>query len=147
MSIRHCQPLAVGAESYVSETVYAEAGKSLPAITLQEAVARTLANNFSIKAANINVDIEKARRNAGALHTPYTLGAEIENFGGTDSVSGFDASETTLQLSKVLEIGDKRQFRTDLGDAQVELARTRASIRELELAAEVSRRFAADWEF
>jgi cobalt-zinc-cadmium efflux system outer membrane protein len=120
-----------------------EAEKQLTAITLQEAVERTLANNFSIKTANIDVNIENARRDAGALSTPYTLDAEIENFGGTDNVSGFDSSETTLQLSKVLELGDKRQYRTDLGDAQVELARTQVSVQELELAAEVSRRYAA----
>ena len=120
-----------------------EAEKLLPAITLQEAVARTLANNLGVKVAIIDVDVEKARRNAGALPTPYTLDAEIENFGGTDSISGFDSSETTLQLSKILELGDKRHYRTDLGDAQVELARTRVSVQELELAAEVSRRYAA----
>jgi len=120
-----------------------EAEKPLPAITLQEAVARTLANNFSIKAAIINVDVETAHRNAGALSTRYTLDAEIENFGGTDSVSGFDSSETTLQLSKVLELGDKRQFRKDLGNAQIEFARTQVSVQELALAAEVSRLYAA----
>jgi cobalt-zinc-cadmium efflux system outer membrane protein len=120
-----------------------DAGKPLPAITLQEAVARTLANNLGIKAAIIDVDVEKARRNAGSLSMPYRLDAEIENIGGTDSVSGFDSSETTLQLSRVLELGDKRQYRTDLGDAQVELARTQVSVQELQLAAEVSRRYAA----
>jgi cobalt-zinc-cadmium efflux system outer membrane protein len=70
------------------------------------------------------------------------LDAEIENFGGTNTVSGIDLAETTLQVSKVLELGDKRQFRADLGDARVSLKRIESTVRELELTAEVSRRFA-----
>ena len=109
---------------------------------MREAVARALANNPGIKAAKIDVDIERARRDAGALSTPYTLQAELENFSGTDNVSGFDFSETTVQVSKMLELGDKRQYRTDVGDAQVSLARVGTTVRELEVTANVSRRYA-----
>jgi len=112
------------------------------AITLQEAVVRALANNLGIKAARIDVDIEQARRQSGALPTPFRLDAEIENFGGTDSVSGVDSGETTLQVSKVLELGNKQQYRSDLGDARVSLAQIESAVRELELTAEVSRQFA-----
>ena len=112
------------------------------AITLQEAVTRALANNPGIKAAKIDVDIEQARRQSGALPTPFTLEAEIENFGGTDSVAGVDSAETTLQVSKVLELGDKRQSRADLGDARVSFTRINSTVRELELIAAVSRQFA-----
>ena len=113
------------------------------AITLQQAVSRALANNPGINAARIDVDIEQARRQSGALPTPFRLDAEIENFGGTDNVSGVDSAETTLQVSKVLELGDKQQYRADLGDARVSLAQVESTFRELELAAEVSRKFAA----
>jgi len=112
------------------------------AITLQEAVARALANNPGIKAARMDVEIAQARRQSGALPTPYRLNAEVENFGGTDSVSGIDSAETTLQVSKVLELGDKQQYRSDLGDARVNLAQIESTLRELELTAEVSRQFA-----
>ena len=112
------------------------------AITLQEAVARALANNPGINAARIDVDIEKARGESAALPTPFRLDAEVENFGGTDSVSGFDSAETTLQVSKVLELGNKQQYRSDLGDAKVSLAQIESAVRELELTAEVSRQYA-----
>jgi len=113
-----------------------------PAMTLQEAVSRALANNPGIKAAKIDVYIEEARRDANALSTPYKFQTEVENFAGTDNVSGFDFAETTLRLSKVLELGDKRQYRTNVGDAQVGLARIETTVQQLELTAEVSRRYA-----
>jgi cobalt-zinc-cadmium efflux system outer membrane protein len=116
--------------------------KSANAITLQEAISRALANNPGIKAAKIDVDIEKARQTFGALPTPITFDAEIENFAGTDSFSGVDSAETTLQLAKVFELGDKQQYRVEVGDAQVDLSRLNATIRELDLTSKVSRRFA-----
>jgi cobalt-zinc-cadmium efflux system outer membrane protein len=112
------------------------------AITLQEAVTRALANNQGIKVSKFDVNIEKARRQTGALPTPFTLNAEVENFGGTDDFSGVDLAETTLQVSKVLELGDKQQYRADLGDARVNLAEFESTVRELELTAAVSRQFA-----
>jgi cobalt-zinc-cadmium efflux system outer membrane protein len=120
-----------------------EATEHAPSITLQEAVSRALANNPSIKATRIDADIEQARRDALALGTPYKLHAEIENFAGSGTTSDFDSSETTLQLSKTLELGKKRQHRTELGDAQLGLAQLEISIGELELVAEVSRRYVA----
>jgi cobalt-zinc-cadmium efflux system outer membrane protein len=114
----------------------------LPALTLRQAVAQALAKHPGIIAAGIDVELQQARRDTAALGTPYRLNAEVENFAGTDSLSGFDLAETTLQVAKVLELGDKRQYRTDIGDAQVGLARIETSILELEVAAEVSRRYA-----
>lgn len=119
-----------------------ETANQARAITLQEAVSRALASNPGIMAAKIDVDVQRARRDFGALATPYTMQAEMENFAGTDSVSGVDFAETTVQLSKVLELGDKRRHRTDLGDAHVSLARVDATTREWKLATEVSRRYA-----
>ena len=96
--------LGLGASAFGSS----DAEKLPNAITLQEAVTRALANNQGIKVAKIDVDIEKARRQTGALPTPFTMNAEVENFGGTDNFSGVDLAETTLQVSKVLELGDKQ---------------------------------------
>jgi cobalt-zinc-cadmium efflux system outer membrane protein len=120
-----------------------DATEHAPSITLQEAVSRALANNPSIKASRIDADIEQARRDALALGTPYKLQAGIENFAGSGTTSGFDVSETTLQLSKTLELGKKRQHRTELGNAQLGLAQLEISIGKLELVAEVSRRYVA----
>ena len=118
-----------------------ETGDQGRGITLQEAVSRALANNPGIKAARIDVDVQHARRDHDARPTPYTLQAEVENFAGTGNASEFDLAETTIQLSKVLELGDKRQHRVDIGDAQASLAQAGATAHASKLAAEVSRRY------
>jgi Cu/Ag efflux pump CusA len=69
------------------------------------------------------------------------IGVEIENFSGTNSLSGFDASESTLQVSKVLERGSKRSLRSELGDARVALAETEMRLARLDVGAEATRRF------
>lgn len=110
-------------------------------LTLDDAIARALAANPGLRAAGYGVEIAGAQRDGAMLATPFAIEAEIENFAGTDSLESFDAAETTLQLSKVLEQGDKRQLRTELGDARVMLAETERAIARLDLAAEVTRRF------
>lgn len=88
-------------------------------ITLQQAIARALANNPGIEAARVDADIVNSRRDSFALGTPYRLGGMVENVAGSGDLSGFDASETTLLLSKTLETGDKRALRRQLGDTRL----------------------------
>jgi cobalt-zinc-cadmium efflux system outer membrane protein len=110
-------------------------------LTLDAAIARALADNPGLRAAGYDVEIARARHDAAALTTPLVVGAEIENFAGTDSLGGFDRSETTLQLSKVLERGDRPSLRSALGDARVALAETESRVARLDVGAEVTRRF------
>lgn len=110
-------------------------------ITLQQAIARALANNPGIEAARVDADIVNSRRDSFALGTPYRLGGMVENVAGSGDLSGFDASETTLLLSKTLETGDKRALRRQLGDTRLQRANLEISMREAAVAAEVSRRY------
>jgi cobalt-zinc-cadmium efflux system outer membrane protein len=118
-----------------------DTGDETVALTLQQATSKALANNPGIEAARLNADIERARSDALALGTPYKLEGEIENVAGSGELSGFDASETTLRLSKMLETGDKRTHRTRLGDMRSQLATLEITVRESNLAAEVARRY------
>ncbi len=117
-------------------------GGETVSLTLQQALSRALANNPYLEAARVNSDIERARGDALAFGTPYKLDGEIENVAGTGQLSGFDASETTLRLSKTLETGDKRAHRTNLGDLRSQLAALEITVREADLAARVSRQYA-----
>jgi cobalt-zinc-cadmium efflux system outer membrane protein len=65
----------------------------------------------------------------------------VENVAGSGDFSGFDASETTLLLSKTLETGDKRTLRRQLGDTRLQRANIEIALREVSVAAEVSRRY------
>lgn len=134
---------AIGENSAHGQAEPARVADAPPAssLTLGEAIGRALADNPGLRAAGLDVDIARARRDASALPTPLSIGVEVENFGGSDSLGGFDATETTLQLSKAFERGGKRALRAGLGDARVSLAESERRRARLDLAAEVTRRF------
>jgi cobalt-zinc-cadmium efflux system outer membrane protein len=118
-----------------------DAGSQTVSLTLQQAISKALANNPGIEAARIDADIERSRRDALALGTPYRFDGMIENVGGTGDTSGFDASETTVLLTKTVEAGDKRERRRRLGDTRLDRAEIEIAMREASVAAETSRRY------
>jgi len=127
--------------SVVPVTVFGQVPEEQTGYTLQQAIDEALASNPGIRAAGYEVDIATARRDLAALRAPMSIQAEAENFLGSGQTSSFDSVETTLQLSRVLELGDKRDLREGLGDARIGLAETDRSLVRLDLAAEVARRF------
>lgn len=110
-------------------------------LSLSQAVEQALADNPGLRAAGFDVDIAQAEREAGSLRPPYSVSAELENFFGTDPVNGVSDAETTVQVSRVLERGNKQQLRVAAGDARVELARSEQDRARLELISAVTRRF------
>jgi cobalt-zinc-cadmium efflux system outer membrane protein len=78
---------------------------------------------------------------ADALPPNMVLEGEFENFAGSGSASGTDLLESTLQLTRVIELGDKASLRRGLGAAERERLAAHQLTRRNELAAEVARRF------
>jgi cobalt-zinc-cadmium efflux system outer membrane protein len=81
------------------------------------------------------------RRDSAALSPPITLETEIENFAGSGSSAGLDGAEVTLQLSRVLERGDKSALRREMGELRVEQAMLTEEAARLALAEGVTQRF------
>jgi cobalt-zinc-cadmium efflux system outer membrane protein len=68
---------------------------------------------------------------------------------GTGRASGFDSAETTFALSQVIELGDKRELRTNAANATTAIIDAERAAAELDVLAEVTRRLihvAADQE-
>ena len=126
----------------VTASPSSDTGGETASLNLQQALSKALANNPGIAAARIDADIQRARSSTLSLGTQYKLEGDIENVAGSGEYGGFDASETTLRLSKTLETGDKREHRQNLGDMHSQLAMLEVSVRESSLAAAVSRRYA-----
>ena len=120
---------------------FAQAPDEQSVYTLERAIDRALASNPGLRAAGFGVDIETARRDLAALPAAMSIQAEAENFLGSGQAASFDRAETTLQLSRVLERGGKRDLREGLGNARIGLAETDRSLARLDLSAEVARRF------
>lgn len=71
------------------------------------------------------------------------LDAELENFGGTGIASGFDATETTLALSQVVELGGKRSKRLAVAQLDAGLAAWDYETARIDVLTETTKFFVA----
>jgi len=111
------------------------------AISLSQAVTRTLAHHPALRAADRTIVAAERQADLAGLAPPWVVGAEVENVGGSGSVAGVQAAETTLRLGRVIELGGKRDARRAAGAIEIERSRNALEQTRLELATETARRF------
>lgn len=110
-------------------------------LNLANAVALSLSNNPSLSAYSYDVRAAEAKRiRAGYFPNPE-VGLEVENLPGSGSRSGADATETTLRLGQVIELGGKRARRLDEARLAGGLAAWDYETRRLDVLADTTRRF------
>jgi cobalt-zinc-cadmium efflux system outer membrane protein len=112
-------------------------------LTLRDAISATLSanpqlGNYRFREASIRGDTVTA-----GLRPPLQANAGIEDALGSGSLNGFDRTEITLSLSQVIELGDKRDARLDVAGRRLQVLQAEQRITELDLLAEVTRRFIA----
>jgi cobalt-zinc-cadmium efflux system outer membrane protein len=110
-------------------------------LSLSMAVAAAQARNPELAANAYELSIADARTLQAGLRPNPQLALELENFAGSGVASGVDALETTLTLSRVIEMGRKRELRRDAAGYARELAGVDRQARQLDVLAEVTRRF------
>ena len=110
-------------------------------LTLARAIDAALRGNPDLQASAYELSAAQARRIQVGLRPNPELNLELENFAGSGAVAGTDALETTLSLSQVVELGGKRALRRSIADAGVDFVTIEQRARELDLLAEVTRRF------
>jgi cobalt-zinc-cadmium efflux system outer membrane protein len=118
-------------------------------LTLAEAVERTLAGNPELRVYAPRLRGAEQHVNSAALRPPLELMTETQDVFGTGRTSGFDSAETTIALSRVIELGNKRGRRIDAAMAGTALVDAERAVAELDVLAEVTRRLihvAADQE-
>lgn len=139
--VRHrvaCVLLLVGA------TVGAQAAEPLVVegeLTLARAVDSALRSNADLLASAYELSAAQARLIQAGLRLNPEVSVELENFAGTGVTRGVDELETTLSLSQVVELGGKRGLRRSLAEADIDFVTIEQRARELDLLAEVTRRF------
>jgi cobalt-zinc-cadmium efflux system outer membrane protein len=118
-------------------------------VTLAGAIEQTLARNPDLRIYVPRQSAALAAVDEAALKPSLDLQTEVQDAFGTGRASAFDTAETTIALSRVIELGDKRTLRIAAASAgSAALAAERAAA-ELDVLAEVTRRFihvAADQE-
>lgn len=117
------------------------AGGASQSLTLTSAVQKTLAQNpelrlFPVRNAGLSGAAEASRQKP-----PLTLNLDLENVVGTGPYSGADSAELTLALASVIELGDKREARTEVAQAQLDQLESERQVKALDLAGEVTRRY------
>jgi cobalt-zinc-cadmium efflux system outer membrane protein len=112
-------------------------------ITLRDAIDAALAGNPALRGFVFELRAQDAIARQAALRPAPELALEAENFLGGGDHEGFDAVEATLSLSQVIELGDKRNARVDVARAMRGAAEVEQQSAQLDVLADVTRRFIA----
>lgn len=132
--------LWLGIVTLFSSTVHA-AEPPVGELTLSSAIARSLERNPDLKGGAYRLKAAEAHIARAGLSPTPEVRLELENFAGSGRTQGTDALETTLTLSQLIELGDKRALRIGAAEASRSLATIDQGIAELDVIAEVARRF------
>ena len=110
-------------------------------LTLAQAIETALRGNPELLASRYELTAAQARILQAGQRLNPELGLEFENFAGSGSVNDVDSLETTLSLSQVIELGNKRELRRSVAEADSDLVTIEQRARQLDVLAEVTRRF------
>jgi len=110
-------------------------------LTLGQVLALTLMNNPELKVFSLETRAAQARELQAGLWPNPEIGVEVENAGGTGELSGFDSAETTIQLSQLIELGNKSQKRKKVASFEKELAGLDHQNKKLEVFSEAAKAF------
>ncbi len=92
-------------------------------------------------AALAEIDAAVDRRLQASLMPNPNAVLEVENFAGEDDQEGFDGAEITVGIEQTIEMGGKRQNRTDVADFTYKITKEQANARALSLLAETDYAF------
>jgi len=110
-------------------------------LSLNQAIVNVLERNPQLKAADFEARAAAARIRDAQLTPAFRTSIEFENFGGSGFHSGSDVLESTLSLSKVLELGDKAKLRGDVAQNKAMILRNEQDAMRLDLLADTTKRF------
>jgi cobalt-zinc-cadmium efflux system outer membrane protein len=114
-----------------------------PPLTLHDAIERALAGNPDLQGRAFALRAAEGRVEQAGLRPNPELSLALENFAGSGATQGADVLESTLSLSQVIELGDKRGHRVGVASAERESVVLEQQGRQLDVLAEVAQRFIA----
>lgn len=110
-------------------------------LSLRDAITATLARNPQLNSFQFSRQALEGELQTAGLKPALRLATTVENAGGTGDYKGTKGAELTLALSSVIELGDKRDARTGVVTERQQGLAVQQRIVELDLLAEVTRRF------
>lgn len=113
-------------------------------LTLEAAMSRTVAAHPQLKIFGSRLQQLESESAASQLRPALTVGLDVENIAGSGPYSGTSEAEYTLTLAGVLERGMKREARRAVAVRRIDALGVERAAAELDLLAEVNRRY-LDW--
>ena len=110
-------------------------------LTLFEALSLTLKQNPELQAFAWQIEARQGELQQADLLPNPELGIGVENILGKDDRSSFDAAETTLEITQLIELGGKRTQRTKIAKLKQELADWNLESARLDSIASTSKAF------
>jgi outer membrane protein, heavy metal efflux system len=110
-------------------------------ITLRSAIQQGLEKHPELAGFVYELRAEDARITEAQLSPQPEIDFLLEDAGGTGQRSGFDTAQSTLSLSQVIELGGKPAGRTAVAEATRSRVQTEQAARQLDVIAEIGRRF------
>ncbi len=121
-----------------SEVRIKEAAGSL---TLHDALALALTDNAELAPFAWQQRANEARRLQASLQTNPELSFEVEDVLGTGEFFGLREAQTTLQLSQVIELGQKRAARTEVASTVGGITKAEYELKRVEVLGDVTQKF------
>lgn len=112
-------------------------------LTLQQAIGAALQGNPQLQTFAFQFRAGDARSEQAGLRPAPEVSIDLENFAGSGKAQGFDTAEATFALSQVIELGGKRDARIDVAQAGRNALDIERQSAQLDVLAEVTRRFIA----
>ncbi|MCL1122936.1 TolC family protein [Shewanella surugensis] len=110
-------------------------------VSLPWALEQTLLNNIQLQTFPYDLRIEEAQVLQAGITPNPELSLSIDNVFGTGETTGVDTTETTLVLSQLIELGDKRQRRIDFSLSTKQQQISDYELQRLSILSETTRRF------
>ncbi|NOZ25882.1 MAG: TolC family protein [Nitrospirae bacterium] len=110
-------------------------------LTLEQAISLALKKSPELEVSSQEMNAVEARILQAGLFPNPEIEVEVENFGGSGGFNGFDSSETTVQLSQLIELAGKRSKRRNVASLEHDLAGWDYRARRADVVAEVSKAF------
>jgi cobalt-zinc-cadmium efflux system outer membrane protein len=124
-----------------ASAAFAEEEQKRYKLTLDQAIINVLENSPLLKASDYEAKAAAARIRSAQLAPAFHASIGFENFSNSDRDIGNDNLESTLRLSKILELGDKTTLRGELAQNKAMLLHTDQDAKRLDLLAETTKRF------
>ncbi|MBY5920665.1 TolC family protein [Ferrimonas balearica] len=110
-------------------------------LVLGEVLQQTLLRNPELQLFPYEQRAAEANAIQAGLRPNPSLSLSVENVLGSGEAQGFESAETTLQLSQLVELGEKRQRRVDLATVQQRQKVIDYEFQRVEVLTEATRRY------